>query len=143
MKQKFFSFYCRAISIFFLFTYKSLNSQIIDVILMLTKLYSSNFDSNRLITIDTINVDDYSRLTLTRNLKKVLPIKPKDTITVYQDRYNKDLILTIQHESNTTDSFIIKTKSQQYNGFHKTKTIEKSQSRKHFKPTGKEKGYFI
>ena len=82
---------------------------------MLTKLQSSSFDSNRLITIDTINVDDYSRLTLTRNLKKVLPIKPKDTITVYQDRYNKDLIFAIQHhESNTTDSFIIQTKSSKY-----------------------------
>ena len=79
---------------------------------MLTKLQSSSFDSNRLITIDTINVDDHSRLTLTRKLKKVLPIIPKDTITVYQDRYNKDLIFAIQHnESNTTDSFIIKTKS--------------------------------
>ena len=92
---------------------------------MLTKLYSSNFDSNRLITIDTINVDDYSRLTLTRKLKKVLPIIPKDTITVYQDRYNKDLIFTIQHELNTTDSFIIQTKSSNTNTFHHTKTIEK------------------
>ena len=74
--------------------------------------YSNSFDINRLITIDTISVDDHSRLTLTRKLKKVLPILPNDTITVYQDRYNKDLIFSIQHESNnTTDSFIIKTKS--------------------------------
>ena len=74
--------------------------------------FSSSFDINRLITIDTIRVDDYSRLTLTRKLKKVLPVMPKDTITVYQDRYNKDLIVVIQHdELNTTDSFIIKTKS--------------------------------
>ena len=72
------------------------------------------FDNNRLITIDSISVDEHSRLTLTRKLKKVLPIIPKDTITVYQDRYNKDLIFAIQHEStNTTDSFIIKTKTRQ------------------------------
>jgi response regulator RpfG family c-di-GMP phosphodiesterase len=32
-------------------------------------------------------------------------------ITVYQDRYNKDLIFSIQHESNTVDSFIIKSSS--------------------------------
>lgn len=32
-------------------------------------------------------------------------------ITVYQDRYNKDLIFSIQHESNTVDSFIIKSNS--------------------------------
>ncbi len=70
-----------------------------------------SFDINRLITIDTIHVDCHSRLTLTRNLKKLLPIFPKDVITVYQDRYNKDLIFSIQHESNTVDSFIIKSNS--------------------------------
>ena len=87
-----------------------------------------SFDINRLITIDTISVDEHSRLTLTRKLKKVLPIIPKDTITVYQDRYNKDLIFAIQHEStNTTDSFIIKTKTSSNNAFHNTKTIEKNQ----------------
>ena len=53
---------------------------------------------------------------------------PKDTITVYQDRYNKDLIFAIQHEStNTTDSFIIQTKTNSNNAFHNTKTIEKNQ----------------
>jgi CheY-like chemotaxis protein len=86
------------------------------------------FESNRLITIDTISVDEHSRLTLTRKLKKVLPVIPKDTITVYQDRYNNDLIFAIQHEStNTTDSFIIKTKTNHNNAFHNTKTIEKNQ----------------
>jgi CheY-like chemotaxis protein len=86
------------------------------------------FDSNRLITIDTFSVDEHSRLTLTRKLKKVLPILPKDTITVFQDRYNKDLIFSIQHEStNTTDSFIIKTKTSSTSAFHNTKTIEKNQ----------------
>ena len=92
-------------------------------------IYSSSFDSNRLITVDTISVDDHSRLTITKKLKKVLPIKPKDTITVYQDRYNKDLIFAIQHnESNTTDRFIIKTKSSSStHAFHNTKTIEKNQ----------------
>ena len=89
-----------------------------------------DFDSNRLITIDTINVDNHSRLTLTKKLKKVLPIIPKDTITIYQDRYNKDLIFAIQHtESNTKDSLIIKTKSSSSSTrtFHNTKTIERNQ----------------
>jgi CheY-like chemotaxis protein len=89
--------------------------------------FSSLFDINRLITIDTTRVDDHSRLTLTRKIKKVLPVMSKDTITVYQDRYNKDLIVAIQHgESNTTDSFIIKTKSSSIsiNKFYNTKTIE-------------------
>ena len=92
--------------------------------------FSSFFNINRLITIDTLSVDDHSRLTLTRKIKKVLPIMTKDTITVYQDRYNKDLIVAIQHESNTIDSFIIKTKSSSSsstNTFYNTKTIEKKQ----------------
>ncbi|HEX2407760.1 MAG TPA: response regulator [Nitrososphaeraceae archaeon] len=89
--------------------------------------FSSLFDINRLITIDTTSVDDHSRLTLTRKIKKVLPVMPKDTITVYQDRYNKDLMVVIQHdESNTIDSFIIKTKSSSSRTkiFYDTKTIE-------------------
>jgi CheY-like chemotaxis protein len=94
--------------------------------------FSSFFNINRLISIDTISVDDHSRLTLTRKIKKVLPIMPKDTITVYQDRYNKDLIFAIQHnESNTIDSFIIKTKrsssSSDTNTFYNTKRIEKKE----------------
>ncbi|HEX2408485.1 MAG TPA: hypothetical protein VHJ38_14880, partial [Nitrososphaeraceae archaeon] len=51
--------------------------------------FSVFFNINRLITIDTTSIDDHSRLTLTRKLKKVLPIIPKDTITVYQDHYTK------------------------------------------------------
>jgi CheY-like chemotaxis protein len=86
------------------------------------------FDNNRLITIDTISVDEHSRLTLTRKLKKVLPILPKYTITVSQDRYTKELIFAIQHEStNTTDIFIIKTKTNSTNAILNIKTIEKNQ----------------
>ena len=88
---------------------------------------SNSFDINRLIAIDSLNVDEHSRLTFTRKLKKVLPIMPKDTIIVYQDRYNKDLIFAIQHESNTTDSLIIKTRNNSNtNAHHNTKTIEKN-----------------
>ena len=108
--------------------------------------FSSLFDINRLITIDTTSVDDRSRLTLTRKIKKVLPVMPKDTITVYQDKYNKDLIVAIQHdESNTTDSFIIRTKSSSSsstNTSYNTKTIGKKkqqQRRKHFKSTTDDK----
>ena len=85
------------------------------------------FDTDRLIAIDTISVDDHSRLTLTRKLKKVLPIMPKDTITVYHDKYSKDLIFVIQHESNTTDRLIIKIKTSNTNSFYNTKTLNKIQ----------------
>jgi hypothetical protein len=88
------------------------------------------FDTSRFISLDTIYVDDHSRLTLTKKLKQILPILPKDIITVYQDRYSNDLIFTVQHaESNITDSFIIKTKSRGTSTFHNTKTIEKNKEK--------------
>lgn len=71
--------------------------------------YSDNsFDNNRLALIDTITVDDNSRLTITRNLKKFVNIRPKDIIIVYQDKYNKDLLFSIQRESMVTETLIIK-----------------------------------
>jgi CheY-like chemotaxis protein len=70
--------------------------------------FAPSFESNRLISIDTLIIDDHSRLTITRNLKKVLPIMPKDAITVFQDRYNKDIIFMIQRENKVIDNLIIR-----------------------------------
>ena len=95
--------------------------------------FPASLNINRLIAIDTISVDDHSRLTLTRKIKKVLPILPNDTITVYQDRYNKDLFFAIQHAaSNTTDSFIIKTRSSNSssNAFYDSKIVQSRQQEK-------------
>jgi CheY-like chemotaxis protein len=87
---------------------------------------TSPLEANRLIAIDTLIVDDHSRLTLTRNLKKVLPIMPKDTITVFQDKYNKDIIFTIQRENNTIDSLIIR-RNYSRNRTDNHKSLENSQ----------------
>jgi CheY-like chemotaxis protein len=69
------------------------------------------FDSNRLIVVDTIRVDEHSRLTFTKKVKNVLPIIAGDTIVVYQDKYNnKELLFKIQRGSNVVDNWIVKRK---------------------------------
>jgi hypothetical protein len=69
------------------------------------------FDSNRLIVVDTIRVDEHSRLTFTKKVKNVFPIIVGDTIVVYQDKYNnKELLFKIQRGSNIVDNWIVKRK---------------------------------
>lgn len=68
----------------------------------------NSFDNNRLSLVDTIAVDDNSRLTITRHLKKLINILPKDLLIIYQDKYNKDLVIRIQRDSRIIDSISIK-----------------------------------
>jgi CheY-like chemotaxis protein len=71
----------------------------------------TSFDSNRLIVVDTIRVDEHSRLTFTKKVKNVFPIVAEDTIVVYQDKYNsKELLFKIQRGSNIVDNWIVKRK---------------------------------
>jgi hypothetical protein len=72
---------------------------------------SQDFHANRLIVIDTIRVDEHSRLTLTKKVKNVLPIVSGDTIIVYQDRYTKDLLFKVQRQKNIVDGWIIRRNS--------------------------------
>nr|MDP8941459.1 hypothetical protein [Thermoproteota archaeon] len=65
----------------------------------------TSFDSNRLIAVDTIRVDEHSRLTFTKKVKNIFPILAGDTIVVYQDKYNsKELLFKIQRGSNVVDN---------------------------------------
>jgi len=56
-----------------------------------------SFDNKRLNPIDVLFVDKQSRLTLTRKVKRVIPLNPGDKIAVYQDIYNKDVVLRLQY----------------------------------------------
>jgi hypothetical protein len=72
---------------------------------------SHSFDSNRLIVVDTIEVDEHSRLTFTKKVKNVFPIQARDTIVVYQDKYNsKELLFKIQRGNNVVDNWTVKRK---------------------------------
>ena len=71
----------------------------------------NDFNNNRLIAIDTIQVDDHARLTLTRKIRRVLPITAGDTIAIYQDRYNGDeLLIKIQRGKDVIDNWVVKRK---------------------------------
>ena len=69
-------------------------------------MHLKNLDLNRLLVIDSIRVDEHSCLTVTKRMKDVLSIMAGDTITVFQDRYNKDLLFDIQHQSNTVNTWV-------------------------------------
>jgi CheY-like chemotaxis protein len=66
-----------------------------------------SFSNDRLMPIDLLTVDKHSRLTLTKKFKKIIPLRPDDKIMVYQDAYNKNLILKIQQQEKVVDSWVL------------------------------------
>ncbi len=56
-------------------------------------------DSGRSINIDdfivvgTTKMDEYSRLTISKDIKKAFPVSPGDSIVVYQSRLDHDRLL--------------------------------------------------
>ncbi len=79
-----------------------------------TSSFSSLIDiavkNNDLLTpIDILSIDKYSRLTLTKKPKKILSLNPEDKIIIYQEEYNKNIILKVQHkEKVVVDNWILK-----------------------------------
>jgi CheY-like chemotaxis protein len=69
-----------------------------------------HIDNTRLITIDILTIDKNSRLTLTKKIKKILSLNPEDKIIVYQDIYNKNILLKVQHKEYPTVNNWILTK---------------------------------
>lgn len=57
----------------------------------------NSFHNKRLNPIDVLLVDKQSRLTLTKKVKRIIPLNPEDKIAVYQDIYNKDIVLKVQY----------------------------------------------
>ena len=71
-----------------------------------------NFNMYRLLAIDTITIDQYSRLTLTNEVKNILNIEARDKIAVYQDTYNPDeLLFRIQRGGSLIDTWKLKRKN--------------------------------
>jgi CheY-like chemotaxis protein len=67
--------------------------------------------NSRLIAVDTIKMDENSRLTFTKKVKGVFPIRSGDTIGVYQDKYNNDeLTFKIQRGNSIIDNWVVKRK---------------------------------
>jgi CheY-like chemotaxis protein len=67
-------------------------------------------DAN-LIAVDTIRVDEQSRLTLTRNIRRFLPLEPGDKIAVYRDKVDPNsLTLKVQRREEIVERFVISKK---------------------------------
>ena len=75
--------------------------------------FKSDDDSliqQRLAILDTIKVDDHQRLTFTKRIREVFPIKEGDIISVYRDIMDNSnkLVFKLQRENITIDTFILK-----------------------------------
>ena len=75
-------------------SFPSPSSLVVDVI------NKSSDDDSLATPIDILSIDRYSRLTLTKKVKKILGLNPEDKIIVYQEKHNKieDVILKVQHK---------------------------------------------
>ena len=67
-------------------------------------------NKERLSPIDVLTIDKNSRLTLTKKVKKIIPLNTNDKIIVFQDTLTKNILLKVQHEETIIDSWIL-TKS--------------------------------
>ncbi|MDQ6723722.1 MAG: hypothetical protein M3Z01_05590, partial [Thermoproteota archaeon] len=66
---------------------------------------------NNLSVVGVIKVDEHSRLTFSKRIKSVFPILPGDTIVVYHDLSNSDLLFKVQHYNEAPNIWIIKRKN--------------------------------
>lgn len=68
-----------------------------------------NFNLNRLIAVDTITVDRNSRLTFSKDVRRILRIEPGDKISVYRDKYNaNEALFRIQRGRNLVNNWKLK-----------------------------------
>ena len=65
----------------------------------------SNADAAGLISVDTLKLDDHSRLTLTRKFKNIFHIDMGDTLAVYQGTKAAELFLNIQSKGEVTEKW--------------------------------------
>ncbi len=78
----------------------------------ITNILNSN---NSITPIDILVVDKYSRLTLTKKIKQVIPLNPEDKITFYQDPFTKSIILKVQQGEKVVDNWVL-TRTKSNNG---------------------------
>jgi CheY-like chemotaxis protein len=59
-----------------------------------------NGEGQKLDEIDTLKIDDHSRITFTKKMKKVFSVEPGDTIKVYHNRKTDEIIFNILRRGN-------------------------------------------
>jgi hypothetical protein len=58
--------------------------------------------------IDTLKIDDHSRITFTKRMKKVFSVEPEDTIKVYHDRKKDEIIFNFFRKGSIVDRLVCK-----------------------------------
>ena len=76
---------------------------------------TGKYTKSELFAVDAVNVDDHSRFTFTKRLKKVFPVQSGDTIAVYQNGQNDEIILNVQRSGSIVGSWICKKSEDFYN----------------------------
>jgi CheY-like chemotaxis protein/bifunctional DNA-binding transcriptional regulator/antitoxin component of YhaV-PrlF toxin-antitoxin module len=71
----------------------------------LEKLHKS-VNSHNFLSLDALKVDDHSRITFTKRVRDVLPVRTGDSIAVYQNKKNRNVVFNIEREGSIVDTWI-------------------------------------
>jgi CheY-like chemotaxis protein len=71
----------------------------------LEKLHKS-VNSHNFLSLDALKVDDHSRITFTKRVRNVLPVRTGDSIAVYQNKKNRNVVFNIEREGSIVDTWI-------------------------------------
>jgi CheY-like chemotaxis protein len=71
----------------------------------LEKLHKS-VNSHNFLSLDALKVDNHSRITFTKRVRNVLPVRTGDSIAVYQNKKNRNVVFNIEREGSIVDTWI-------------------------------------
>ncbi|MGN6629956.1 MAG: response regulator, partial [Candidatus Nitrosocosmicus sp.] len=87
----------------------------------------AEYDVNNLIVVGVVKVDEHSRLTFTKRIKNVFPVNPGNSIVIYQDMTNNNLLFKVQRENEVSDIWIVKKRNENVKAFYDLSSLrEKS-----------------
>ena len=78
----------------------------------------AEYDVNNLIVVGVVKVDEHSRLTFTKRIKNVFPVNPGNSIVIYQDMTNNNLLFKVQRENEVSDIWIVKKRNENVKAFY-------------------------
>jgi CheY-like chemotaxis protein len=84
-------------------------------------------DIKNFFVVGTIKVDEFSRLSFTKKIKSVFPIYPRDTIVVYKNNENDEILFKVQRFDEVVDTWRIKKEndiSVPFTSYYDLKAIE-------------------
>lgn len=73
-------------------------------------------EENSLVALDTLKIDSHFRITLSKEVRNILPLMQGDTIAFYQDGEKGDILLKLQRDSKILGTFRITREKTYVNG---------------------------